>query len=90
MKKLEIKITKAQIESFTVILAEEKPEVSASIALLTEGGKKITSYSVSTNAWNEANKFELPSEMVLPILKITQEIEKLVVGHCKNQENLLN
>lgn len=90
MKKLNIQITKAQIESFQVTLKENNPEVSATIALITEGGKKITSYSISTDAWNEVNKFELPIEMVNPILIIMKSLETIVVGHCKNQELLLN
>ena len=89
MKKLDIKITKAQIESFLVTLKEESPEVSATIALLTEGGKKITSYSISTDSWNEVNKFELPQEMIMPIMLIMRELEALVVGHVKTNQKLL-
>lgn len=89
MKDLKINITKATIEQFTVTLGEDKPEISASIALRTEGGKKITSYSISTDSYNEVNKFELPNEMLMPIMLIAQELENIVVGHCKTNQKLL-
>lgn len=89
MKKIDIKITKATITGFTVTLKEDKPDVSATISLLTAGGKTITSYNVSTDAWNEVNKFILPPEMIFPILEISNKLEEIVTGHCKQQNKLL-
>ena len=89
MKKLNINITKAQILSFNVELKEKKPEVSATIGLFTEGGKKITDYFISTSAWDDDNKFELPSNLIIPILAIMKELEVVVVNHCRNNQLLL-
>jgi len=79
-----INITKAQLLSFNVVLKEKEPEVSATITLLTTGGKKITEYSISTDAWDDSKKFELPPLMVIPILAIAQELEKEVIKHCNS------
>ena len=86
MKKININITKAQIISYTVSLNENKPEVSATVGLFTEGGKLITNYSVSTNSWNDENKFELPFTTIEPIVSIMKELEVVVVKHCKDSQ----
>ena len=63
MKKLDIAITKAQLQGFTVSLNEDgTPNVSASLALLTEGGKKITDYSASTYTYDETKRLNVPPE----------------------------
>ena len=83
MKKLNINITKAQILSFRVELADGQPEVSCTIGLFTDGGKKISDYSVSTNSWQDENKFELPIEL-LPMIGDTMRIlEGVVVRHAR-------
>ena len=86
MKKINIEITKAQILSFSVILNEKEPIVSATIGLLTDGGKKISDYTVSTQSWNDENKFELPVEIIQPILSIMQTLEGVVIKHCKDNQ----
>lgn len=86
MKKLNINITKAQIKSFRVELGEEYPNVSATIALLTDGGKEISDYSISTSSWSDDNKFELPVSMVGPIVSIMKDLEKIVVKHCMESQ----
>jgi len=90
MKKLNINITKAQIISFNVELKENEPEASATIGLFTQGGKQITQYTISTNSWNDDNKFELPINMITPILSIMKELECVAVKHCKDSQLLLN
>lgn len=86
MKKLNIEITKAQIMSYSVQLGENKPSVSATIGLFTDGGKKISDYSISTNSYNEENKFELPLGIVSPIMDIMKELEVIVIKHCKSNQ----
>ena len=86
MRKLNINITKAQIVSFSVQLKEDKPGVNASIGLFTDGGKQITDYSISTESWNEENKFELPQSVISPIIDIMKDLEKVVVKHCKESQ----
>lgn len=86
MKKIDIQITKAALKSFRVELNEKKPVVHASIALLTEGGKQITDYSISTDSWQDENKFELPIECIAPIVKLAQQLEAIVTKHCRDSQ----
>lgn len=86
MKKIDIQITKAILKSFNVELKEKKPVVSASIALLTEGGKAITEYSISTDSWSKENEFELPVECIAPIVKLAQQLETVVTKHCRDSQ----
>lgn len=85
MKKLNIQITKAQIVSFRVELKDNQPQVSATIALLTDGNKPISSYSISTDTWNEQDKFALPVSIIKPIMDILKDIEPIVVKHCMGE-----
>ncbi len=86
MKKLDIKITKAALKSFSVEMGDEKPSVSATISLLTEGGKQITEYSIRTEAWNEKDKFELPFSCIAPIISIAKDLENIVTKHCRDSQ----
>lgn len=86
MNKLDINITKASLEGFIVTAADGAAHVTANIALLTEGGKKITSYSVNTNAWDDLKKLQLPVE-VMPLLgRAAQLIEAAAVKHCRDEQ----
>jgi hypothetical protein len=84
MEPINIKITKAEIRGFAVTLGREIPTVSASIVLLTEGGKEITSYSISSDHWQDEMKFHLPVEIVAPILSISKILERIVSQHCNS------
>lgn len=89
MKKINIEITKAQITSFQVTLGEDKPEVSATIALLNNQGKEITHYSISTTSWEKEKQFDLPVGLIKPILMIMAELETILVKHCNNSQKQL-
>ena len=84
MKTLDISIRKAKITSFSVDLNDEGPRVNATIALLTEGGKEITRYSIGSSHWEDNLKFNIPVEMVGPILDIARVLEGIVTEHCQN------
>jgi len=86
MKKINIEITKAQIVSFSVELKKDKPEVTATIGLFTTGGKQITSYSIMTNHWEKEQTFDLPPELISPILGIMETLEKVIVKKCKDSQ----
>lgn len=86
MKKLNINITKAQLKSYTVELKEGKPVVNATVELLTEGGTPVTTYSVYTDGWNEATKFELPMAAILPIVELAKLLEAAVVTKCRDSQ----
>ncbi len=89
MTQLEINITKAQISSFNVQLSESKIVVFATITLLTEGNKRITDYTISSDHWQKENKFMLPLTMMEPIKNIMSQLEEIVVEHCKTQQKLI-
>lgn len=82
MKRIDVSINKARINSFTVnlVLGEKLPEVAASIALYA-GEKAITDFRIATDSWNKDLKFDLPAQMVPSILKIAKELEIIVVRH---------
>jgi hypothetical protein len=86
MREINISVTKAQIKGFQVQLDNDEPQVTASIALLTEGGREIANYTLSTNHWKEESKFDLPVRLVAPIVDIMAELEKVVVTHCNNSQ----
>ena len=79
MKKLEVKITGAQIKSFTVELDESGgTDISATIVLLTAQGEPITTHTIATNSWNDKDKFALPYGAIPAIHKIADELERVV------------
>jgi hypothetical protein len=85
MKKLDISITKAMLTSFGVELKEGKPEVHVTIALMTEGGKAITTYTIYTDDWH-SDKFVLPVEAMPLIGDIARILEGVAVRHCRDSQ----
>ena len=85
MRSLDIEITKAQLVRFGVEIKDDKPVVNATLALLTEQGRKITEYAISTNSWNKDTKFDFPIEAVEPIKEIISILERVATRHCKDQ-----
>lgn len=85
MRKLDIQITKAKLLSFDVSFDEDKEQinVSATIGLMTETGKKITNYTVNSNSWRDEDKFVVPISMIAPIQTIAKELERIVTLHCR-------
>ena len=86
MKKLDINITQAMLKSYTVELKEGKPEVSATIELLTAGGISVTTYTVSTDSWQDKNKFELPIAAIMPIVELAKVLESVTVDKCRDSQ----
>lgn len=84
MQTLNINIKRARIEGFSVQLDTDRPRVQATIALLTEGGKTITSYSIGSEHYDAAMKFDLPHEIVGPILDVARILERVVTDHCQS------
>lgn len=83
MKKLSIEITKAQIVSFSVTTKKDKPALCATIALMTAGGKIITTYSVDSESWDEKDKVDIPINALPLIGDLARILEEVVVKHCK-------
>jgi len=85
MKKLSIAITKASLQSFSVSLNEDGTyRVEATIGLMTDGGRKITSYTIYTQHWNKEQEFELPLTCISPIREMAKELEGVVTKHCQD------
>jgi uncharacterized membrane protein len=61
MKKIDVQITKGEIESFSVTLKDGQPTVTATVGLFTSNSKKITTFQISTETYYGA-QFELPTE----------------------------
>jgi hypothetical protein len=87
VKKIDILINQAKILSYSVELNEDRPEVTAVIGLFA-AGKKISTFSLSTENWHD-KKFELPSGVIEPILKIAEELESILVRECSATIGLL-
>lgn len=87
MKQLNISITKAALKSFDVSIDDKgKPNISATINLMTDGGKVITTYTISTNSWTEKNKFDLPLDAIEPMARLARILEGVVVRHCNDSQ----
>jgi len=84
MREIQISITKARITRFEVVMEKDLPRVTATIDLLTAGGKSISSYSISSDHWQSEMKFELPPDMIFPIREIADRLESIVREHCEN------
>lgn len=85
MKKLNIEITKAALTGFEVQFQENgTPHVTASLMLMTEQGKEVTTHQLRTNAWRDEDKFTLPIVMIDPIQRIAAALEEVVVNHLRD------
>ena len=81
MRDIKIPINKARIQSFAVELKDDIPVVTATIGLFM-GETKISTFSIGTQSWND-NHFDLPAEMVSPILEISDQLEQILVRQCQ-------
>ena len=88
MRKIDIRITKAQIKSFIVTLEEDAPEVQATIGLYTENMKEVSDFTISTRSWATV-KFDLPVEMVFAVKDIAAQLERIVTMQAQSSICLL-
>jgi len=86
MKAIDIQINQAKITSYAVSLKDDAPpDVSASIELMS-GDKEVASFSLHTHAWQSSGvKFELPPDMIEPIVEISRQLEVILVRECNRQ-----
>ncbi len=82
MQDINININKARIQSIMVEFPDDDglPQVTATIALLS-GTKPVSTFSISTQGWR-GQKFDLPAGMVPPIIRLAQEMERVVTSQC--------
>jgi hypothetical protein len=84
MRSINIEITKAKLEGFTATFdSDDTLHLSATLALMTENGEKVSAYSLNTRTYYE-NKFNLPINVIEPIFKIAQEIEIIATKQCRS------
>lgn len=88
MKKIEINISHAKIESFSVSCEEDIPTVSATIGLYTENEKKISTYTV-TNRKYYGEQIEFPPEIFDWLYRILDVIETTVTRNAQSKIWLL-
>ena len=85
MQKLDIKIERAQLTNYNVAFDNEgKIHVTATLALFTKEGRQITTQQISTRAWSDEKKFELPHNCYRPIMDMGSELEKVITKHCQD------
>ena len=83
MKQIDININCAKILSYNVGLREEKePYVCATVGLFS-GTKQISTFSLHTKDWYSSGiQFDLPPDIVQPIVDIAQQLEIVLVREC--------
>ena len=87
MKTIDIQINQAKIESFGVTLNSDGrvPDVNATIALLS-GTKQISTFSLHTQKYYSSGvPFDLPVNMIEPIVDIAKQLEVILVAECNRQ-----
>ncbi len=88
MQNIDVQISKAQLKQFLVEFEDDLPYVTATIDLYTANNKKISSFCTSTRTYYTQH-FDLPIEMITPIMDIAKKIESIVTNACKREMALL-
>ena len=91
MQNVNINITKAEIRSFNVSYDNERnPQLSVTLMLKTDGGKEITTYSISTSSWEpDSSKIDIPNHIYAILPGIEQCLEEVVAKHCEHSTQAL-
>lgn len=85
MQTIDIQINRAKILSYSVDFANEQPEVSATIGLFS-GTNKIAQFGLRTQTYySDGITFELPPDMIEPIVSISRQLEVILVRECNKQ-----
>lgn len=89
MKKIDINISYAKIESFSVNLESDIPTISATVGLFTENEKKISTYTVTNRKyyWEDV---EFPPEIFDGLYRMLDIIERIVTNNAKSKIWLLS
>lgn len=86
MKKFNVKITKARIESINIDYENENlPDVCATLGCYTEDDKKITTFNATTKNYYSGIKFKIPVTMVQSLVDLADIIEKIVIKESKKE-----
>lgn len=76
LNEINIKITKAVITQITISLKDSEKGATFDITgeLLTEGGKKVSTFYFETDGWQKDRKIELPTYINLPARELFEAI----------------
>jgi hypothetical protein len=88
MRSIDIKITKARLESFSVELPNGKglPNFTAKLGLYTESEKKVSEYTLSTNSWyGEESTVTIPDEIHYPLSEVISILERVAYRKCNGE-----
>ena len=77
MQEINININNAKIQSYTVYLSEDKPQVEVCIGLYTDD-KQITTFNASTRSYS-STKFPMNTRLIKNMLTMAKELEYAVV-----------
>ena len=83
MENINIEINRAKLTYFTVNIMDDGalPRVYAQIDLLS-GNKKISEFTIDSDTYQNERKFDVPTGMIKPILKLAKELETIVTLKC--------
>ena len=84
MQTIDIQINNAKIQSYTVTLKDDLPEVNATVGLYS-GEKKVSEFSLNTQGYYQGLEFDLPTKMIKPIVDISKQLEVILTQKCKEQ-----
>lgn len=86
MQTIDIQINKARISRFAVQFREDNtiPDVVVEIDLLA-GHRQVSSFTLQTNHWSKAQKFDVPTGILEPIIAISRELEQIVTSICRER-----
>jgi len=85
MKTIDIQINNAKILSYEVNLDKAKPEIGARIGLYC-GDHRISTFGLRTETYySDSITFELPADMIAPIVDIAKQLETILVRECNKQ-----
>ena len=83
MKKIDINITQARIKYYSVNFDRNKPLVDVSLSLLTNSGKEISSFNLSTGSRSNS-QFDLDLPLLKEIQETAKELERIATIHCSS------
>lgn len=84
-----ILVNKAVISSVSLNYGDDKLDYTVSVELFSDTGFKVTSFSMSSSAWDEKDKLELPFELIPLANDIRDLLEAIVVRQVNVMQKLL-
>lgn len=85
MRTIEINITKARLESFSISFPKEgTPDIEATLWLYAANDKRISQYSIGTKSWSD-NRIEFPPELHTYISNTMEILEHIAHRECNGE-----